>query len=144
MRRLAMSAIRPLLERAMMRRRLCLLFLLVIASTPAQAHGEEAVIFTAFIYGIGVGIAGGVVNGLLRKEKVVGLMITMALYFLAGLGFAVFVALTAQPIPNARFTFAEIALITAGFQAYGGIVPLVIGFLSAHVLARFAIRTRKT
>ena len=128
-----------------MRRRLCLLFMLVIASTPAQAHGGEILIYTAFIYGTGVGIAGGVVNGLLRKEKVVGLIITMALYFLAGLGFAVFDALTAQPIPNVPpISFAEIALFIAGFQAYGGILPLVIGFLCAHVLARFAIRTRQT
>src|SRR5215475_13393805 len=80
-------------RRAMMRRRLCLLFLLVIAATPAHAHGVEGLIYSA-----GVGIAGGVVNGLVRKEKVLGLIITMVLYFLAGLGFAVFYALTVQPI----------------------------------------------
>src|SRR5262245_19118988 len=128
-------------RRAMMRRRLCLLFLLVIAATPAHAHGVEGLIYSAFIYGTGVGIAGGVVNGLVRKEKVLGLIITMVLYFLAGLGFAVFYALTVQPIPDLPpISLAEIALIMAVLQAYGGIVPLVIGFLCAHVLARFAMR----
>src|SRR5262245_25688472 len=128
-------------RRAMMRRRLCLLFLLVFAATPAQAHGVEGLIYSLFIYGTGVGIAGGIVNGLVRKEKVLGLIITMAVYFLAGLGFVVFEALTAQPIPDVPpISYTEIALFMPALQAYGGIVPLVVGFLCGHVLARFAIR----
>src|SRR5262245_23887242 len=125
MRRLVMSAIRPLLERAMMQRRLCLLFLLVIASTPAHAHGVEGAIYSVFICGAGVGIAGGVVNGLVRKEKVLGLIITMALYFLAGLGLAVFEALTVVQLPHvppmSLAKFAEFALFVATLLAYFGI-----------------------
>ena len=131
-----------------MQRRLCLLSLLVIASTPAQAHGVEGAIYSVFICGTGVGIAGGVVNGLVRKEKVLGLIITMALYFLAGLGLAVFEALTVQlpdVAPMSLAKFAEFALFVATLLAYVGIVPLVIGFLCAHMLVRFAMRrARKT
>jgi hypothetical protein len=128
-----------------MQRRLCLLFLLVIASTPAQAHGVEGVIYSVFICGTGVGMAGGVVNGLVRREIVLGLIITMALYFLAGLGLAVFDALTVQ-LPNASpmslAEFAEFALFVATLLAYVGIVPLL---LCAHMLVRFAMRrARKT
>ena len=125
-----------------MRRRLWLLFVLAIASATAQAHGVETLILIALIYGIGVGVAGGLVNGLMRKKIVLGLIITIALYFLAGFGFAAFDALTRQPIPDVpQISFSENALLVAGLQAYGGVVPLIIGFLCAHVLARLA-RTR--
>lgn len=67
-----------------------------------------------------------------------GFVITAALYFLAGLGFAAFDVLTGQPIPDVPpISFFESALLIAGLQVYGG-VPLIIGFLCAHVLARFA------
>ena len=115
-----------------------LLFLLLVVSAPAYAHGAELIIFLAMVYGIGFGVVGGVANGILRKEKVLGLVLTVALYFLAGLAFALYDTVTGEPIPGVAPTpLYEIAFFSAGLQTYGGLVPLVVSFFCSHFLVRF-------
>lgn len=123
----------------MMRHRLGLLFVLAILSTPAQAHGVEMIVFTALIYGIGVGIVGGVVNGLVWKERLLpGLLVTIAIYFLAGLALVTFDILSRQSIPDVLpIALLQEALFVASLQALSAL-PLVIAFLCAHLLTRFA------
>src|SRR5262245_18705515 len=114
-------------------------FVLALVSTPAQAHGVEILVFTALIYGIGAGIVGGLVNGLVWKERLLpGLLVTIAIYFVAGLALVTFDILFTQAIPDVPpIPFLQEALFVAGLQTLSG-VPLVIAFLCAHVLTRFA------
>ncbi len=115
------------------------LFLVFLAMPmPAHAHGIEALIMAALIYGIVFGFFGGIVNGAIHKEMVLGLIITVVLYFLTGLGLTTYDFITGEPIPNIPpRRFIENALSTAGLQIYGGVVPLAISFLATHFIFRY-------